>query len=283
MQEEYDKLTSDIYQDYVEDVALEPKRKHLGASGLGEKCLRNIWYDFRWYFDGFKEGRILRLFETGKLEERRIVRNLRRRNFIIETHVKNETTGEIDQIECRDGSGHIGGSVDGIIHHLPVVYGILDTDKIVLESKTHSEKNFRKLKPGVKIGFPKHYTQMQVYMGLMEIAFSLYVGVNKNTDEMYFETVPFDKPEFDSAYAVAKTVVVSDSPPMRIRENPSWFECKMCKFHDICHMQAPIPVNCRTCINSRPINGGRWTCDLQNREISYDEQIAACGSYKVNN
>ncbi|HLT19976.1 MAG TPA: hypothetical protein VKZ96_11010, partial [Thermomicrobiales bacterium] len=52
-------------------------RDHLGASLIGKSCTRALWYDFRWATPARHSGRILRLFETGQLEEARLVRDLR--------------------------------------------------------------------------------------------------------------------------------------------------------------------------------------------------------------
>jgi hypothetical protein len=271
-------IIGDIYANYADEAFSEDKRTHMGASALGDKCKRAIYYDFRWYGNGIKDGRILRLFNTGKREESRVVCDLLDLGFIVGTHI------DYKQIQCRDSSGHIGGSVDGIIDYIPSRYGLLESDKAILEIKTHSEKNFRRLvNSDVKSQFPKHYTQMQIYMGLMEIPYCLYAAVNKNTDELYFELMSYDIVEFDRAYAVAKEVAVSVTPPARIRENPSWFECKMCNFHDVCHMSVAAPGNCRTCVFSRPIADGEWTCDFHNKPISKVDQLAGCDSYKANN
>ncbi len=273
-----DKLVNDIYDCYLQDDVEAPKRKHLGASALGDKCKRHVYYEFRWYTTGIKEGRILRLFDTGKREESRVIEDLRNIGFVISMNADNGV-----QITCRDDSGHIGGSVDGIIHHIPLKYGFLSADKAILEIKTHSEKNFRKLKDGgIQKSFPKHYTQVQVYMGMMEIPMSLYVGVNKNTDELYFELVPYDRDEHNRAYDVAKEVVLATQPLDKIKDSPSWFECKMCKFYDVCHMGASAPKSCRTCVFSRPIAHGKWTCDFHNKELSHEMQVEGCSDHKEN-
>ena len=52
-------------------------RAHLGASLIGKDCERALWFDFRWTTVHRHPGRLLRLFETGQLEEARLVRNLR--------------------------------------------------------------------------------------------------------------------------------------------------------------------------------------------------------------
>ena len=46
-----------------------PHRGRLGASIIGRPCARQLWYSFRNLFDRTFSGRILRLFETGHLEE----------------------------------------------------------------------------------------------------------------------------------------------------------------------------------------------------------------------
>ena len=65
-----------IYADY-EARQGDGFRDHLGASIIGKSCERALWYDFRWVTPSRFSGRLLRLFETGQLEEDRMVRNLR--------------------------------------------------------------------------------------------------------------------------------------------------------------------------------------------------------------
>ena len=67
-----------IYAAYVAE-ADDGFRDHLGASIIGKDCERALWYDFRWVTRSTFSGRMLRLFDTGKREEDRLVRDLRRR------------------------------------------------------------------------------------------------------------------------------------------------------------------------------------------------------------
>ena len=67
---------SAIYAAYEADRG-DGFRDHLGASLIGKTCERALWFDFRWVTPAQFPGRILRLFETGQLEEARLVRNLR--------------------------------------------------------------------------------------------------------------------------------------------------------------------------------------------------------------
>jgi hypothetical protein len=91
----------------------EEHREHLGASQIGHQCDRYLWYVFRWVNLPTFNGRLLRLFGTGKREEPRVYEELR--GIGVELHT--EDSGK--QIECRDASGHFGGSIDGIGRGFP--------------------------------------------------------------------------------------------------------------------------------------------------------------------
>lgn len=52
-------------------------RRHLGASLIGRKCKRELWYKYRWATKGNFPGRVMRLFGRGHLEEYRFLRWLR--------------------------------------------------------------------------------------------------------------------------------------------------------------------------------------------------------------
>ena len=137
-------------------------RDHLGASIIGKSCARALWYDFRWVTPARHSGRLLRLFETGQLEEDRLVRNLRATGATV-LEVDPET-GRQFRVEAH--GGHFGGSLDG------VAIGILEAPKTwhVLEFKTHGVKSFNELTAkGVVLAKPQHAAQMQIYMHLTGI------------------------------------------------------------------------------------------------------------------
>ena len=81
-------------------------RDHLGASLIGKECERALWHDFRWGTRIHFQGRILRLFETGQLEEARLIRNLRRTGATLDV---DPDTGRQWWVESI--GGHFGGSL----------------------------------------------------------------------------------------------------------------------------------------------------------------------------
>jgi len=74
----------------------EDHREHLGASLIGHHCDRYLWLTFRWSASPQFEGRVLRLFGTGKREETRVYDELR----AIGVDIHTEADGK--QIVCRD-------------------------------------------------------------------------------------------------------------------------------------------------------------------------------------
>jgi Uncharacterised protein family UPF0547 len=133
-------------------------RDHLGASLIGKHCERALWFDFRWVTPVQFSGRILRLFESGQLEEARLVRNLRATGATVLD--RDPETGRQWRVEAH--GGHFGGSLDA------VAIGLKEAPKTwhVVEFKTHSTKSFFDLTTkGVAQSKPQHWAQMQIYTG----------------------------------------------------------------------------------------------------------------------
>ena len=173
-------------------------RPHLGASQIGKSCERALWYDFRWVTRSGFPGRILRLFETGQLEESRIVRNLRRIGATV-LEVDPET-GRQWRVEAH--GGHFGGSLDGVALGLP------EAPKTwhVVEFKTHGLKSFRELvAKGVAEAKPQHSAQMRIYMHLTGLTRAMYVAVCKDTDDLHVERVRADADAAERLLAKAST------------------------------------------------------------------------------
>jgi len=264
-----ERIVDKIYEDY-EKLNEEPPRSYLGASQIGAECDRATWYSFRWFKKILFSGRMQRLFDTGKLEEDRFVRDLE--NVGVRVSVLDPSTGKQYRVETFEA--HFSGSTDGVATH------ICPTDpekQYILEFKTHNEKSFSDLKDkGVKGSKIQHYAQLQIYMGLFGIHQAYYLAKNKNTDELYEEYIDFARDEYNYYMQKARSLILSQTPPNRINESPSYYKCKYCDFKDICHAQNPFNQNCRTCINSRPAKGGMWKCKAKDLVLDVDKQMEGC-------
>jgi len=246
-------------------------RSHLGASVIGGECSRALWYGFRWFHKPMLTGRILRLFNRGHLEEGRIIALMLASGLSV---YQQDREGR--QYKISDFGGHLGGSGDGVAYGIP---DLPEGTACLLEFKTHSNASFKKLNLGVQQYKPEHYTQMQMYMEGMGLAYGLYIAINKDDDEIYAEIIEQGSHTAPRFKQRAKDIIFAPQAPPRINDNPSWYVCKFCNYHHICHKNAAPEQNCRTCLYSAPQEEGTWYCRLHNKPIDKDAQLAGCGHH----
>lgn len=259
-----------IFAGYEAD-ARQGFRTHLGASLIGKECERALWYDFRWTTKAKFPGRVLRLFETGNREEERLVRNLRRTGAtVVEVDPQ---TGR--QLRVAAHGGHFGGSLDA------VALDLIEAPKTwhVVEFKTHAQKSFTDLAAKkVRESKPQHYAQMQVYMLLTEISRAMYLGVNKNTDDLYVERIELDKAFASQLLEKAGRIIFAPNPLPRISEDPAWYQCRLCDHASVCQGSRSAEINCRTCLHATPVEGG-WHCARHDKPLSDVDQRMACDKH----
>lgn len=249
-------------------------RTHLGASLIGKECARAIWYDFRWATRSDFDGRMIRLFNRGHLEEARFIAML----LAIGCQVYQQDENG-NQYRISDVNGHFGGSGDGIITGCP---DLPQGTACLTEFKTHSEKSFKELKDkGVKEAKWEHFVQMNVYMEKMGLPAALYLAVNKNTDELYGEIVVKDSATAEQYIERARKIVWLEQPPKKLSNTPGFWKCRFCNHRDVCHLNKHPDKNCRTCEYSKPNENGGWTCGYYNSEIPKEVQLKSCESYQV--
>lgn len=238
-----------------EDAHKEQHRMHLGASLIGRECSRQLWYTFRWADTEPLTGQKLRLFQTGHLQERRLLDDLTRIGVVV-----SETGADGGQWSVRTLGGHFGCSLDGAALGLPEAPKTWHS----LEFKTANQKNFDKIvKEGVAKAKPEHHAQMIVGMELAGLERAMYIVVNKNTDEVYSDRVRADSVAAKRLIAKAEGIIRASEPPARLSERADFWQCKFCKFAPICHGERAPEANCRTCAHSTPDlagDGGRWLC-----------------------
>lgn len=252
-----------------------PFREHLGASIIGDKCARSIWYSFRWAKAPKFSGRLLRLFNRGHLEEGRLIALLL--TIGVEVYQQDENG---KQFRISDAGGHFGGSGDGVAVGIPDLPAGVPA---LLEFKTHSLKSFEKLKDeGVRSAKFQHFIQMQMYMRKMQLSVALYIGVCKNDDDLWPELVVLDTEIADQFLDRARNIIESRTPPARINNSPGWYECKWCDYYSICHLKDTPARNCRTCKFAEARNDGKWYCNSNaNSEVlSKEKQLTGCDLYE---
>jgi hypothetical protein len=208
----------------------QPSRNYLGASRWGESCERKLGYEFHHTPKNRQfSGQILRIFDAGHDYEERVIQYLRLAGFKIET----EKDGG-GQIGFFVADGKLGGHCDGIIHGGPINLPY----PVVFECKSLNDKSFNDTKrKGVKDSKPVYYAQIQTYCAYFDVAGGgLFVAINKNDGEIYYEHVPYDpktaQEVSDRALRVIKTASPDELP--RITGDKSNFVCKFCDYAETC-------------------------------------------------
>jgi len=261
------------------EAAYEAKRKprhgyRLPPSKLGADCERSLWYTFRWVSPPSTfEGQMIRLFETGDSQELRMIDDLKMIGCEVQTHAVDDAT---KQIGISFAYGHGYGFLDCEILGLPDAPMTVH----VGEMKSHNDKSFGLLlSQGVEKSKPEHYAQTMIYMHKRHRDRGLYMAVNKNTDELYFERI-----EYDVAFAIrlerkAERIVFANRPPKGIAEKPGFFKCNFCDHGEKCFGAELPEVNCRTCAHVTPADGGKWICDRLNITLDRLAQEAGCNDH----
>jgi len=247
----------------------ERPRPHMGASMLGHPCDRWLWLSFRWAVIEKFEGRILRLFRRGQMEEATIISDLEAIGIVFR-----QTDGQARV----DFGSHVSGSVDGIIES-----GVPDAPKArhVAEFKTHALKSFEDLfSQGVQKSKPMHWAQMQVYMHGLGIHRALYVAICKNDDRIYTERLHYDHNAAEKLVDRGRRIALADRMPEPLSSDPTWWECKFCPARKFCHQtKLTEQVNCRTCAHSTATAAGNWECAKWGNDIPDDWQHKGCSSH----
>ena len=257
----------------------ESFRNHLGASLIGRECSRELWYSFHWCLDKKFDGRMLRLFNRGHLEEPRMVALL----AMIGCQVY-QVDANGKQFRISGHRGHFGGSMDGVVVGCP---DIPQGAPAIVEFKTHGDKSFTKLKAdGVIAAKFEHYVQMTIYMGKNNLQWALYMAVNKNTDELYLEVIQFSSDTYQRYLDRSVMIIDSTVPPPRIATTPGFYKCKFCDYQQLCHLNELPVKNCRTIVHSIDLDDGEWGCSNYLKGttpyLDGDQQRAACPAWEMN-
>lgn len=267
-------------------------REHLGASIIGEDCAAKIWFGFRWAKHGTFDGRMYRLFQTGHIYEHRFVEWYRAAGF--EVFPFDEKTNE--QWRITACNGHFGGSLDsGAIYrgvNLQALANIVGGQQaqslanaleplrnltVVLEFKTHNEKQFAKLqKHGVRISHPKHFKQFSTYGTFYQLPVSIYAGYCKNNDEFLPEVHNNDYQLAADMVRKADEIIAAQIRPARIAEDQTYFECKICTYLGICHNGEAMAKSCRSCRHASAVENKQWYCSYHNGIIPAHIIPAGC-------
>lgn len=219
----------------VGQASQQPRREYIGGSRLGEACLRKLQYEFFGTptdTGGF-DGKTLRIFHRGHQGEDWMAAWLRGSGFDLRTAGQDG-----QQFGFSVAGGRIAGHIDGALVNGPESFGPYPR---LWENKVLGAKGWNKLgKDGLKAAYPVYYAQVQIYQAYMDLADNpaLFTALNADTMEIYAEAVPFDPAAAqaisDKGASIIRACDAGELLP-RLSDDPSWFECKFCSYHQRCH------------------------------------------------
>jgi hypothetical protein len=214
--------------------ARQSVRHYLGASRLGVACERALQYEFAQApvdYGRDVQGRILRIFERGHVNEECMVGWLRDAGFDLRTH---KADGE--QFGFSVADGRLQGHIDGVFVGGPEGFAY----PAIWENKCLGSKSWRDLeKNRLAISKPVYAAQVALYQAYLELHEhpAIFTAVNADTMEIYVELVPFDaalaQRMSDRAVKVITATEAAELLP-RAFADQTHFECRMCAWQDRC-------------------------------------------------
>jgi len=227
-------ISDQVDRGIVRDNEKRERRTYLGASSIGNECSRQTQYKYMNYpqDEGTEfSARTLRIFQFGHEIEDYAAKWLRDAGFDLRTE---EQSGK--QFGFSIADGEIKGHIDGVICDGPVAMGYpsLWECKSANDSKWKAFKNH-----GVAKANSTYATQIAIYQAYMDLTDhpALFTVVNKNTSEIYYELVPFNKDlaqkSSDKAVNILTASKANDILP-RIAQSKDFFQCKFCDYRETC-------------------------------------------------
>lgn len=253
-------------------------RWHLGASIIGRPCDRYLYGVFHWWKKNTADGRSLRLFHRGHEEEKQMNALLTGIGFNVQP--LDPATGKQWRVSFLNG--HFGGSSDGVIQ-FPVSWNIPgDFIPEYKTSGTGAKFNNLAKEGGIEKNKEEHFVQQSLYGYGRKIGHGVYLAVNKNDDSLYCEVTKLSVEKAEAAIRRAENIITTDYvPAMMPGAKATYFQCKMCPFHAVCHEGESVAKNCRSCVHSTPVAKSEWRCTKYGHDIPREFVETGCDEYKA--
>jgi len=229
-----DPTLEEMHKQVAVRAASEPPRRYLGASSIGHSCERFVWYGIQGAPCEPMSAQGVYAVTDGHRTEDLIAERLRL--------VPGVT------LETVDANGNQYGFEDGLFkgHCDGFIIGLLQAPKTphIWEHKACNEKKFAKFesirsKAGEKATLQQwdftYYVQAQVYMHYFGMTRHYLTVSTPGGRQITSARTNYDKGFAEAQVAKAMRLLQAKEPPPRVSENPTWFECKWCKYKGICH------------------------------------------------
>ena len=253
-------------------------RPHLGASQVGHKCDRYIYYVFRWALKSDFSAATLRNFRDGHHSEDITAEELERAVKLVDR-----------QWSFRDG--HFGGSIDGVIES-----GLAEAPDTphVWEHKAVNPRSFERLKTLIsaanvmkdtdalplKEWNETYYAQAMIYCRKRGIHNHVLTVASAGSRDLLLLRTPYDDAYAEALENRANTIIEGLQAPVRLFYSKYDKPCAWCQFKPLCYEGALPDKNCRTCRYSKAESDGSWRCMVFESGLDEAKQARGCEEYR---
>jgi hypothetical protein len=230
--------------------AKQPARNYLGASLLGDPCLRKLCYSYMHTpKDRDFSAQVLRIFDIGHGSEDFLAGEMESTAIFKEAAARwlhdagfdlraKKSDGE--QFGWEGLGGRVQGHVDGIIVSGPALQSMVYP--AIWECKALNMKNWNKIKKhGLRVGSEEYFGQTQLNMAYLDIPYTLFTALQKNDEQLHHELIILDaltaQQVSDKSVAVIRASESGHLLP-RIASHKDFYRCKWCDWRTTCWSEA---------------------------------------------
>jgi hypothetical protein len=207
----------------------DQSRGYLGASLIGDDCLRKIQFEWMVATATFP-AQVHSIFSRGHFFEGESRQLLIDAGFVF---------APPEALGFTAVGGMIAGHADGIIINAPALTGLYLATPALWEHKGLNAKNYRAVeRDGLAKVFPRYAAQIALYQNFLDVTNPALVTITcADTCERLYFTVPFDarraQEASDRAVQVIEATRVGELLP-RLDPNCEDFRCKICSHRERC-------------------------------------------------
>jgi hypothetical protein len=209
------------------NVFRETTRGYLGASAIGNPCMRRIQYD--WMCDPEHPARLRDIFDRGHYFERRTREHFVRAGFRFASD---------DRLKFAALDGMLTGHADGIFIDGPKITDI--GYPCLWECKCINNKGWRSLdRDGLEKAYPQYAAQIALYQHFLgvDVAPAILTAINADSCERVHLLILFDAEKAQHWVARARVIIEATRAGEllpRFTTDPNNWRCRLCGHKDRC-------------------------------------------------
>lgn len=203
----------------------DEKRHYIGASSIGNKCSRAIWYGYRGAESQQPSPSLKTTFDIGKRLEGMLLDYMEQAGLNIVRPCEDNKF-----LFCRD---HMVPTFQG---HCDALLLLPKEAPVVVEIKTANTASFSQFKnKGLIAWRESYYAQLQAYLGMFGYNRGVLLAIDKNTSELHHEWVIYDDIYYHQLRNKALDIFNAVEPPEKLNRNPIFYVCNSCQYRRTCH------------------------------------------------